>query len=127
MSLISVLLDYDSIIILNTSSERDTQAGTIFVQTQEEFLESLTVKKTVNELEIAQMLQVCSLGQKSAEIHFVSMVPEDILSTEVGLSRSIKERWDAYVCAIIKQIESCGIEVQKREKELTLDEVVSLF
>jgi len=126
-SLISVLLDYDSVIILNASSERETNAGTVFVQTQEEFLDSLSLKKTVNELEIAQMLQACSLGQKSAQAHFVSMVPEDIFSTEVGVSRSIQESWERYLCAIIKQIESCGIEIEQKEKSLTLDEVVRLF
>lgn len=126
-SLISILLDYDSIIILNTSSKRDTSAGAIFVQTQEEFLDSLALKKTVNELEIAQMLQACSLSQKSAQVYFVSMVPEDILSTEVGVSRSTQESWQKYLCAIIEQIESCGIEIEKKEKILTLDEVVRLF
>ena len=73
------------------------------------------------------MLQICSLADSMARITFISIAPDDVMSVSVGLSEAVRGEWDSFICAILIQIESLSIRVSKKEKQLSLDEVVSLF
>jgi len=125
--LMSLLVECEAVIIINTASDADKKSGTISIKTADEFLDASTLKKTVNEAEIAEMLQICSFADSMAQIMFISIVPEDIVSVSVGLSEAVRGEWGSFIRAILAQIESLAISVKKKEKQLSLDEVVSIF
>ena len=57
-----LLQEFDEVIIINTASDEEKKVGEITVKTTDEFLDGSLIKKTANEVEIAEMLQICSLS-----------------------------------------------------------------
>jgi hydrogenase maturation protease len=125
--LMPLLQEFDEVIIINTASDETKKIGDITIKTTDQFLEGALVKKTANEVEIAEMLQICSLSENMAETTVISIVPNDILSVEVALSTELREFWDSYLSSVLSKIESLGIKIQKKEKEFSLDKILDEF
>jgi hydrogenase maturation protease len=124
--LMPLLQEYDEVIIINTSSDEDKQAGEITIKNTDEFLDGSLVKKTANEVEIAEMLQVCSLSENMANVTVISIVPQDIISVEVALSDIMKEKFDEYIQTTLKTLSELGVKT-KEQKELALEEILDIF
>jgi len=125
--LMPLLQEFDEVIIINTASDDNEKIGAISVKTTDEFLDGSLIKKTANEVEIAEMLQICSLTDAMAEVTVISIVPEDIISVEVGLSDALKVEWENYINITLKKIQTLGIQVNKKEKNFSLDEILNIF
>ena len=125
--LMPLLQEYDAVIIANTSSEKSLKPGTVTVKTTEEFLDGDVIKKTANEVEIAEMLQICSLSEQMAEVRVVSIVPEDIVSVSVSLTASLCNAWGHYIETILKQLEDFGIKYEEQEEVLHIDKICEIF
>ena len=125
--LMPLLQEFDEVIIINTASDDEKQVGEISVKTTDEFLDGSLVKKTANEVEIAEMLQICSMSEKVANTTVISIVPKDIMSVEVALSEAIKDRWNNYIDTILDEIKKLDVTVEKKEKELVLDDILDIF
>jgi len=125
--LMPLLQEFDHVVIVNTASDEEKKAGDISIKTTDEFLEGTLVKKTANEVEIAEMLQICSLTEAMAETVVISIVPEDILSVEVALSETILQSWDAYIHTILEQLTLLGVGVNKREEGMSLSVILDIF
>ena len=125
--LMPLLQEFDDVIIVNTASDDTKEFGVITIKGSEEFLEGALIKKTANEVEIAEMLQICSLSEAMAETTIISIVPEDIIAVEVGLSESIKALFTAYVQTVLEQMQKNGISVHKKEEPMTLEQILYTF
>jgi hydrogenase maturation protease len=125
--LMPLLQEFDEVIIINTASDETKKIGEISIKTTDEFLDGALVKKTANEVEIAEMLQICSLTEAMAETTVISMVPEDIVSVEVGLSDAISSRWDTYIQTVLEKLQNLGVKVKKKDTSMTLDEILDIF
>lgn len=125
LKLMEMLQEYDEVIIANTASEQNRDAGEIIIKNTEQFLEGDIVKKTASEVEIAEMLQVCSLSGTVAKTTVISIVPNDIMSVEFGVSDVLRKEWKKYIQTVIGKIKSLGIEVQQKENLIELDEIVA--
>jgi len=90
-------------------------------------LEEALIKKTANEVEIAEMLQICSLTEQMAETTIVSIVPEDLISVEVGLSDTVKEAWTAYIGAVLEQLTAGGASQPAARSGMPLDTILQVF
>jgi len=124
--LMPLLQEYDEVIIINTSSDEDKAIGEITVKTTDQFLDGALVKKTANEVEIAEMLQICSLSEKMANVYVISVVPEDIIAVEVALSESMKAKWDAYIQTLLQELEKLGLHWEFEQK-IDLEEILDIF
>jgi len=125
--LMPLLQEFDDVIIVNTASDDMKKIGEITIKTTDEFLDGDLIKKTANEVEIAEMLQICSLTEAMAETTVISIVPEDIIAVEVGLSEKLTSRWEAYIQTIINQIEALGVAVSQGDKSMELEEILDIF
>ena len=125
--LMPLLQEFEHVIIVNTSSDDSTKAGSITIKESEEFIEGSLIKKTANEVEIAEMLQICSLSENMAETTIISIAPEDIISVEVGLSDSIKEALPEFLDNIFQLLKKKGVSVRKREKYCSIEEILYTF
>lgn len=125
--LMPLLQEFDKVLIVNTSSDQSAASGTITVRSCDEFLEGSHIKKTANEVEIAEMLQICSLTEAMAETVIVSIVPEDILSVEVGLSGQLKAAWPTYIETVLAQLARFGAAAEKRAEGTSLETVLQMF
>lgn len=125
--LMPLLQEFDEVIIINTASDESKKVGEVSIKTTDEFLDGDLIKKTANEVEIAEMLQICSLSEIMAETTVISIVPEDIIAVEVGLTEPLRGAWDEYLQSALDKIESLGVSVSKKEQELTIDEILHIF
>jgi hydrogenase maturation protease len=125
--LMPLLQEFNEVIIVNTASDDNKKIGEISIKTTDEFLDGSLVKKTANEVEIAEMLQICSLSEIMAETTVISIVPNDIITVEVGLSLELKKAWITYIDIVLSRIESLGIKVTKNKKEFSLDKILDIF
>jgi hydrogenase maturation protease len=125
--LMPLLQEFDEVIIINTASDEETKAGEITIKTTEEFLDGALVKKTANEVEIAEMLQICSMSENMAKVSVISIVPDDILSVEIGLSEIMHESWQSYIETVLERLKVLGVDVQAKAQHLSLEDILLIF
>jgi hydrogenase maturation protease len=126
--LMPLLQEFDAVVIINTASDENKEAGEISVKSSDEFLDGSLVKKTANEVEIAEMLQICSMAEHMAKTTVVSIVPQDIISVEVGLSQSILDAWERYIAVSVEELIKVGAVLHKKDEELvSLQEILDIF
>lgn len=125
--LMPVLQEFDTVFVLNAASEGAQPPGHITVRERDAFLGGPALRKTANEAEIAEMLQVCSLTGKVADTTVVSIAPEDILSVEIGLSSSLMVAWPVYIETVLRLLASAGISCKKHAGGPALEMILQTF
>jgi hydrogenase maturation protease len=125
--LMPLLQEFDEVIIINTASDDSKKAGDIMLKTADEFLDGDLIKKTANEVEIAEMLQICCLTELMAQTTIISIIPEDIISVEVALSKTVLNSLDRYIDTILKTLDKSGVESKLKDKITTVDEILDIF
>jgi len=125
--LMPLLQEYDEVIIINTASDETKEVGQISIKTTDEFLDGALIKKTANEVEIAEMLQICSITENMAQTTVISIVPEDIIAVEVSISDTLMKIWPIYIDTVIEKLKSLGITAIKKEKYLSLQQILDIF
>lgn len=125
--LMPMLQEFAWIVIVNTSSDDVAAAGSVTVRDCDAFLGESLIKKTANEVEIAEMLQICSLAEQMAEVTIVSIVPEDIIAVEVGLTPYIREAWPHYIDTVLRVLEDAGVAFRRKTQTVPLDTILEVF
>ncbi len=115
--------DYDRVLILDTIT-MDDEIGSIYNLPADELLGLGSYKQTAHEVEIVEMLEICSLLERMAEVNIIGIVPADIKSVNVGLSKQIKDKFDIFVQTALDELEKSGIKFSKNEKEVTLKSII---
>ncbi|PLY07562.1 MAG: Ni/Fe hydrogenase [Arcobacter sp.] len=114
--LMTFFQEYDNVIILDTVSIED-KAGEIFRLPSEVLLGLGNYRKTAHEVEIVEMLEICSVLDKHAEVTILGIIPEDIVTVEIGLTKKIEERFEELILQAVKEIESIGIKVIRKDNK----------
>ncbi|HLD23177.1 MAG TPA: hydrogenase maturation protease [Sulfuricurvum sp.] len=125
--LMPLLQEYEMVIIANTSSDDSKAVGTIEVLSGEELIANQGIKKTANEVEITEMLQICSMAKHCAAATMISIVPEDIISVSVEVTPALRAQWDRYIEVIVAELTKCGITVAQKSEVMSLDEILEQF
>jgi len=60
------------------------------------------------------MLEICEPYDKKAKVIIFAIVPQDIQSMKIGLSKVIKSKFDILVKTIIKELEVLGFNALKK-------------
>ena len=113
LDLQNYIQDYDKLIIINTNSDSSLKAGTITIKELDEFLKGQTTKQTASEVIMAEMIQVCMFAGDIADMLFISITPEDLISVEIGLSRHLITIWDNLIQGVLDQIRNLNINMVK--------------
>lgn len=100
--------EYDYVVIVDTVSIEDTP-GSLYRLPAEEMLGLGSYRQTAHEVEIVEMLEICSFLEHMAEVVILGIVPEDIDSVEMGLTDPLKTAFPNLVDYILKEVETCGI------------------
>lgn len=115
--------EFDKVIILDTIT-MDDKVGSIYNLPSEELLGLGSYKQTAHEVEIIEMLEICSLLEKMAIVNIIGIVPKDIETVGVGLTSEIKENFYLFVNTAIKELENTGITATKNTKEVSLETIL---
>ena len=125
--LMPLLQEYEHVIIVNTSSDDSMSVGTIVVMSGDELIANQGIKKTANEVEITEMLQICSMASHCAQTTMVSIVPEDIISVCVDVTPALRAHWENYIEMIDSELAKCGITATPKDEMMSLDEIIEQF
>jgi len=115
-------LEYDNVIIIDTIST-DDRAGTIYKIPSDILLGGNSYKKTAHEVEVLQILEACELYGKRAEVTIFGIVPEDINSVNIGLSVTLRNKFDVFIQSVIEEIEGLDIKASKRAN-VTIEKII---
>ncbi|MGB0989556.1 MAG: HyaD/HybD family hydrogenase maturation endopeptidase [Halarcobacter sp.] len=110
--LMTYFQEYDNVIILDTVSVED-EPGSIYRLPSEVLLGMGQYRKTAHEVEIVEMLEICSVLDKHATVTILGIIPEDIISVGIGLTDKIENRFEEFISQAIQEIENIGVKVQK--------------
>ncbi|MDY0320948.1 MAG: HyaD/HybD family hydrogenase maturation endopeptidase [Arcobacteraceae bacterium] len=118
--------DYDNVVILDTIS-MDDKAGSIYSIPADELLGLGSYKQNAHEVEIVEMLEICSMLDKMANVHIVGIIPHDIESVDIGLTNELKNKFDDFIKTALKQLDNIGVSYTKKENYTTIDDIIKLY
>lgn len=120
--LMTYFQEYDNVIILDTVSIEDN-AGDIFRLPSDVLLGLGQYRKTAHEVEIVEMLEICSVLEKHAEVTIIGIIPEDIESVKIGLTKTIEDKFINLINQAIDDVEKLGIKVTAKEEQKTVAQI----
>lgn len=120
--LMTFFQEYDNVIILDTVSIEDS-VGSIFRLPSDVLLGLGTYRKTAHEVEIVEMLEICSVLDKHAEVTILGIIPEDIVSVKIGLTQKIEDKFMDLINQAVKELESLNIKVTPKENQKTISQI----
>ena len=119
--------DYDKVLILDTITMHGEEPGTIYSIPAEELLGLGSYKQNAHEVEIVEMLEICSLLEKMADVKIVGIVPKDIIEVKTDLTPRLKANFDNFIKTALNELEKMGITYRKKEKQKSLEEIIKLY
>ncbi|MFZ5375349.1 MAG: HyaD/HybD family hydrogenase maturation endopeptidase, partial [Campylobacterota bacterium] len=87
---------YDKVLILDTVSIDDAP-GSVYHLPAEALMGLGSYRQTAHEVEVVEMLEICSLLDKMADVSVVGIIPEDIESVEIDLTPTLHGRFEAMI------------------------------
>lgn len=113
---------YEKLIILDVVSIKDDPGG-IYRLPSEEMLGLGSYRQSAHEIEIVEMLELCTLQDRMADAVVFGVVPQDIDSMELGLTEPLREVFPAYIEAVLQELKKDKIGFEK-VGSLDLDTVI---
>jgi hydrogenase maturation protease len=123
--LMSYYQSYDKVVILDTVSIDDTP-GSVYNLPAKELMGLGAYRNTAHEVEVVEMLEICSMLEKMAEVNVIGMVPRDIECVDISLTPQAKAAIPTMVAEAIRELERAGIEVSSR-KGRDLDAIIEAY
>ena len=120
--LMALFQEYDNVLILDTVSIED-KPGSLFRLPSEVLLGLGQYRKTAHEVEIVEMLEICSVLDKHAEVTILGIVPEDIVTVKIGLTKKMEECFMGFINQALTDIEALGIKVTKNDNNKSISDV----
>ncbi|MGB7402895.1 MAG: HyaD/HybD family hydrogenase maturation endopeptidase [Arcobacter sp.] len=120
--LMTYFQEYDNVIILDTVSIED-KVGDIYRLPSDVLLGLGQYRKTAHEVEIVEMLEICSVLDKHAEVTIIGIIPEDIISVQIGLTKTIEEKFMGLINQALIDIENLGIKVEKKDEQKSIAQI----
>ncbi|BAK73781.1 MAG: hydrogenase maturation protease [Arcobacter sp.] len=124
--LMAYFQEYDNVIILDTVSIED-EVGGIYRLPSDVLLGLGNYRKTAHEVEIVEMLEIVSVLDSHANVTIIGIIPEDIISVEIGLTQKMEDKFEEFILNGIKEIESLGIKATKVDNIAISDVVKSMI
>lgn len=118
--------DYDKVLILDTITI-DDEVGSIYNLPATELLGLGSYKQTAHEVEIVEMLEICSLLDKMAEVNIIGIVPEDIQSVNVGLTNTLQSKFDTFIETALNELSQNGIHYTRKDTIIPLESIIESY
>ncbi len=124
--LMTYFQEYDNVIILDTVSIED-EVGGIYRLPSDVLLGLGNYRKTAHEVEIVEMLEIVSVLDSHANVTIIGIIPKDIESVQIGLTKEMEDKFEEFILNGIKEIESLGIKATKVNNIPVSDVVKSMI
>ncbi|GMT44087.1 MAG: hydrogenase expression/formation protein [bacterium] len=124
--LINYLQGYDKVFILDTISA-DDEPGSIYSMPSEALMGMGHYRRTAHEVEVVEMLEICSLTETMAEVNVIGIVPEDIKNVGIDLTDKLKNHFDAFVGTAINELKKAGFKARRKRNKRSLDAIIQAY
>ncbi len=125
--LMSYLHEYNNLIIIDTISVKD-KPGSVYRLTPDQLSGLASYHQTAHEVEVLQMIELTPLTGKMAETVVIGIVPENICSSEIGLSQTLEDvPFKTAVSQVLKELENWGVSFKKVKNTPLKDIVLKHF
>lgn len=121
--LMSYYMDYDRVIILDTVSIHDTP-GSVYNLPADELLGLGDYRQTAHEVEVVEMLEICSMQGCIAEVSLIGIIPEDITSVEIDLTPTLTAQFPRFIETVVEAITQTGIGAVLDETPKGLEQII---
>lgn len=116
--------EYGNVCILSTTSV-GKKSGEVFHFNKEDLLNQGVCRQSANEVEVVQMLEICSiLDEDMADVDIIAMKPDDIIPVVANLTDSVKEAFPKLIKKTLKVLKNRGIVLEPKENMVPLDEII---
>jgi len=119
--------DYDKVLILDTITMHNEEAGTVYSIPAEELLGLGSYKQNAHEVEIVEMLEICSLLDNMAEVRIIGIVPENITEVKTDLTPRLKLNFENFINTAIDELKNMGVKVTPKKNKKSLEEIINLY
>jgi len=119
--------EYERVIIMDTITMHDDEPGSIYNIPSEQLLGLGSYKQTAHEVEIVEMLEICSLLDNFSDTTIVGIVPEDIIEVETNLTDTLKKEFKNFVNTTLKELDKMGETYHKKDTEFTLEQIIDSY
>jgi len=117
---------YKKIIILDTVSIKD-EAGSVYNLPADALMGLGSYRQTAHEVEVVEMLEICSMLERIAEVNVIGIIPEDIESVDIDLTSTIKNSFNDLINATLKELQNCGINSTPKKSTKILEQIISEY
>ncbi len=121
--LMSYYQEFDKLLIVSTTS-KEGSAGEIFRYSADEMLHLGKTRQSANEVEVAMMIEICSVKEDMAEIEFLTMVPDNIEDVKNGLSQKVLENMPILANRTLEILKEYGIKLEQK-KSVSFNEIIN--
>ncbi|WP_456402464.1 HyaD/HybD family hydrogenase maturation endopeptidase [Hydrogenimonas sp.] len=113
---------YERVLIVDTVSIED-EPGAVYNLPSDVLMGLGSYRNTAHEVEVVEMLEICSMLDQMAEVSVIGIVPEDIESVEISLTPRLRARFENLVGEILRELEKNGVTT-KAKAEVPLDRII---
>lgn len=124
--LMSYYQEYDKVIILDTVSIED-EPGSIYNLPAKELMGLGSYRQTAHEVEVVEMLEICSMLDHMAEVNIIGIIPQNIKKVSIDLTDILKQKFENYIDAIIKEIQKDESSLVQKNEKISLNEIISEY
>jgi len=124
--LMSFFQEYDNVFILDTVSIED-KPGSVYCLPSDVLLGLGAYRKTAHEVEIIEMLEICSLLESHATVTVIGMVPQDIESVQSALTDEVTNGFETLIEKTVEELNKIGIKANKKQDAVTLQNIIENF
>lgn len=123
--LMTYFQEYENVIILDTVSIED-EAGSVFRLPADVLLGLGSYRKTAHEVEIVEMLEICSMLEKMANVVIIGIIPKDIESVENAMTDEVLAKFPNFIDATLNEINSLGVNFSKKD-DISVEHIIDNF
>ncbi len=123
--LMALFQEYDNVIILDTVSIEDNP-GSVYRLPSDVLMGLGSYRKTAHEVEIIEMLEICSMLEKMANVVIIGIVPLDIESVENSMTDEVISAMPQYLRTVLDELDSLGVKYEKKNN-ITIESVIENF
>jgi hydrogenase maturation protease len=106
---------------------QDDKSGSIYNLPAEKLLGLGSYKQTAHEVEIVEMLEICSLLENFAKTNIIGIVPDDIITVDTNLSDTLKAQFDNFIQETLKELKRAGINSIQNQHLTSLEEIIDSY
>ncbi|WP_300369422.1 HyaD/HybD family hydrogenase maturation endopeptidase [Hydrogenimonas sp.] len=116
---------YEKVVILDTVSIKD-KPGSVYNLPAESLMGLGSYRRTAHEVEVVEMLEICSMLDSMAEVNIIGIVPEDIECVDISLTETIRKNFGHLIDETVRELERSGVEASPKDGR-TLEEIVRAY